>query len=334
MIKKGNKIFWSKSYIAEKNLNLISCSNNEIWSSNRKSKKKKILIGEHDSEVSALLVIHSKKTLISAGWDASIKIYIHKKTITFECVHILTRHSNAVTCLFYDESVNGDEFVSGSFDSTIKIWSISKGLILRSVELNHSCWFDYLHVFSNRREMITADCNGENRIKLWDTQLGSCKKIVYLNRGVFSVLSWNNELIIIGSYMEIYIYNILTFKCKRVFKECHRGEIKCLIKLQNKGYASKSKYGDNKSDALLASAGGIGDFCIKIWNPFGGQCLKTIEARNQITSVCFVESRGQIVFSCIDGAIKLYDLNKKSNETIKVIQKRFHKAEIKFLINF
>ena len=42
VIKRGNKIFWSKRNIAEKNLNIISCSNNEIWSSNRKSKKKKI----------------------------------------------------------------------------------------------------------------------------------------------------------------------------------------------------------------------------------------------------------------------------------------------------
>ena len=333
VIHKGNKVFWTKYDSSKRDLNIITYSNNEIWSSNRKLYKKNILIGKHDNEVSALLIINSKKMLVSAGWDNIIKIWSNIRTIEFKCIKTLNEHSNFVTCLFYDESINDDVFMSGSWDRTVKSWSISKGMLLRSVELNmnHCSWFDYLHVFGNRQEMITADCDGENRIKIWDSQNGSCKKITYFNRGVYGVLSWDNDLIIIGSYMEIYIFHIATCRLIKVFKECHLGEIRCLKKIQKKDYLLTSKHRKNKGSTLLASAGGVGDFRIKIWDIYNGQCLKTIEAHNQITSLCFVESKGQIIFACIDSAIKVWDLNEKSDQQIKIIQKGTQNGLIKWL---
>ena len=50
-----------------------------------------------------------------------------------ECVQVLTGHTGSVLCLQYDENI----IISGSSDSTVRVWSVKTGEMLNT--LIHHC---------------------------------------------------------------------------------------------------------------------------------------------------------------------------------------------------
>lgn len=104
-----------------------------IWN----SEGEKIVVLKGHTDCVRGLVALSDGSLLSCSNDATIRYWNTK----WECVREFHGHSNYIYCIALNKFLGEDIFVTGGEDSTIRMWSLSKGALGNSISVpTQSVW--------------------------------------------------------------------------------------------------------------------------------------------------------------------------------------------------
>lgn len=167
-------------------------------------------------------------------------------------IKIFKGHSNGVTCLQLLDNV----LATGSYDSTIKLWDIETGEVIRTLRGHRmgvrSLWFDDSKLISGSLDQT---------VKIWNWHTGELLSSLHCHTdGVITVHS-DGEFLASGSIdKKVKIFNFVT---KETF---------CL-----KGHSDwvNSVRVDTESRTVFSASD---DFKVKLWDLDTRQCIRTFDS--------------------------------------------------------
>jgi WD40 repeat protein len=249
----------------------------------------------HLDTVWAVAVAPDGKTLISAGFDRTIKLW---NLQTGKLLQTLTGHSDAVRALA--TSPDGKIMASGSGDKTIKIWNLQTGELLRtlpadpSTNTGHSGPVWSVAISPDSKTLASGSYDGT--IKIWDLNTGNLIRTLPDHYdSVWSVaIGPDNKTLASGSYDgTIKIWNLET------------GAVLHTLSTHTDTVRSVAISPDGKT---LAS--GSWDKTIRLWNVQTGNLIRTLPGHSDRVLAVAIDPSGQtLASSSIDRTIKLWNLH-------------------------
>ncbi|KAK3805370.1 MAG: hypothetical protein J3Q66DRAFT_423168 [Benniella sp.] len=106
-------------------------------------------------------------TVLSGG---NINVY---GTSNWDRTWILRGHSQGVTCIAY--SPDGDRIVSGSWDSTVRVWDVATGDCLY-IFIGHTR--EIKSVAYSPQGNVVASRSNDRTVRLWDLEAGGCQSVM------------------------------------------------------------------------------------------------------------------------------------------------------------
>jgi WD40 repeat protein len=191
--------------------------------------------------------------------------------------------------------------ISGSADSTIKLWDVNSGQCLQTLR-GHNTYVHALAILSNGR-LASGDQQGI--IKIWDLNTGNCLQtlsndshwitaLAALPDGRLASSSKDKKNIkgkITGKKTTIDVWDVNSGQCVQTLSG-HSNSIVALVSLPNGRLASGSY-----------------DYSIKIWDPNTGKCLQTLSDNAWIHALTVLPDGRLASGFFMDNPIKLWDLN-------------------------
>jgi WD40 repeat protein len=236
------------------------------------------------------LTFFDGKQQIACCVDNTIQIWDLEKG---ESVKAFQGHTDLVTSLV---KISSDKMASGSWDKSIKIWSIETGDCLRTIATEKKVLS--LEVLSEST-IISAD----NDIHIWNIDDGTCIFTLSEHKGDIRGLKLLSKQVLASCSQDktIKLWNLDECVCLKTFEE-HTDEVNCLQKLENGNLVS-----------------GSCDGTIKVWNTENGKCLETLNGHDKSVLGLDLTSSGDQLISCsADKTIKIWSL--ETNQCIRTLQ--------------
>jgi ribosome assembly protein 4 len=230
----------------------------------------------HDKSVCCLKLLDSNRNHLASGSsDARILIW---DCSTSSRLHTLDGHHDGswVACL---ADLPSGFLVSGGgcFDGRIKVWDITKKKSIHSLK-DFKKKGDWNQIYTLKAlpqsQDLFVSSSSDDVIKIWNSLLGRCVKILYGHTNAVTDLEFNlsNQLLSCSKDGSIRIWEIknvlLSVKCVRVLKGGFEQPEACLRMNKTNG-------------KLLSGSKGA----IRIWNMETGQCEHTIQTEHSITNM-------------------------------------------------
>lgn len=164
---------------------------------------------------------------------------------------ILKGHTNGVMCLQFDDRV----LMTGSYDSTVKIWDLQTGKVIRTLT-GHNQGIRCLHFDDTR--LVTGSL--DNSIRIWNWRTGACINTFNVHsRGVIGVHMADKLLASGSADNTIVVHDFSTFT--RSVLTGHADWVNC-VKI------------DLPSRTLFSASD---DCTVKLWDLDTKACIKTFE---------------------------------------------------------
>jgi F-box and WD-40 domain protein CDC4 len=165
-------------------------------------------------------------------------------------IRILAGHTHSVRAI----SAHGDTLVSGSYDSTVRVWRISTGEQLHV--LHGHAQKVYSVVLDHKRNHCISG-SMDSLVKIWDLNTGTCLHTLEGHSMLVGLLDLRDEkLVSAAADSTLRIWDPETGKCKKTL-EAHTGAITCF---QHDG--RKVISGSEKT--------------VKMWDVETGDCTKDL----------------------------------------------------------
>ncbi|KAG9063807.1 hypothetical protein KI688_003919 [Linnemannia hyalina] len=205
----------------------------------------------------------------------------------------LPGHTEGIYCIQFD----GYKVISGSRDTTIKIWDIRSGECVRTYS-GHTASVLCLQYDDTRIVSGSSDTS----ILVWDLETGQI--LQRLNGHIDSVLSVRFEKDIVVSCSKdrsVKIWKISSGQLLRTLRG-HRAAVNA-VQFSPESAAPSPFRGNPR---LVVSASG--DKTIKVWSFETGECLRTLEGHAR--GIACIQFEGNVVVSgSSDQSIKIWDLS-------------------------
>jgi WD40 repeat protein len=200
-----------------------------------------------------------------------IELFPEEKLRTIKTSVIIGEHENKITSMI---SLPNNYIATTSLDKTIKIWDLSKYILVKTLE-GHT---DQIYCIALLSDGNIASGSYDRTIKIWDSK-NDYKCINTLNGHTHCVkclLVLKNGNLVSGSWDKcIKVWDCKSYICIKTIKH-HTYLVNSLIKLTYGFYAS-----------------GSGDSTIKIWDA-NNECVNIIIEDNQVCTLLLL-SEGNIV---------------------------------------
>ncbi|KAH6640262.1 WD40-repeat-containing domain protein [Chaetomium tenue] len=135
-------------------------------------------------------------------------------------IRILSGHAHSVRAI----SAHGDTLVSGSYDSTVRVWRISTGEQLHV--LHGHVQKVYSVVLDHKRNRCISG-SMDSLVKIWDLNTGTCLYTLEGHSMLVGLLDLrDDQLVSAAADSTLRIWDPETGKCKKVL-EAHTGAITC-----------------------------------------------------------------------------------------------------------
>eukprot|EP00116_Pleurobrachia_bachei_P003071 sb/3463333/ len=186
---------------------------------------------------------------------------------------------HVITCLQF----HGDRIVSGSDDSTLKVWSVEQGECLLTLT-GHTggVWCSQL--------VGDIVCSGstDRTIKVWNIESGECLHTLYGHSSTVRCLAMHETTVVSGSRdATLRVWNVLTGECKHLLIG-HMAAVRC-VQFDGKRVVS-----------------GAYDCQVKVWDPTTETCLYSLTGHtNRVYSLQF-DGR-YVVSGSLDTTIRVWD---------------------------
>ncbi|MGF1960466.1 MAG: hypothetical protein RMX99_013295 [Aulosira sp. DedVER01a] len=243
----------------------------------------------HTSIVSSVSFSPDGKTIASASWDKTIKLW----SVDGKLLKTLTGHSDSVSSVSF--SPDGKTITSASYDKTVKLWSLD-GKLLKTFK-GHSGIVSSVSFSPDGKTIASASY--DNTIKLWSVNGKLLKTLTGHSETVFSVsFSLDGKTITSASWDNTIKLWSLDGKLLKTFTG-HSDSV-----------SSVSFSPDSKT---IASASW--DNTIKLWS-LNGKQLKTLIGHNDgVFSVSFSPDGKTIASASRDKTVKLWSVDGKLLKT-------------------
>ena len=221
-------------------------------------------------------------------------------------VNTLEGHSNLVNSVAY--SPNGQQLASASEDSTIKIWNVSSGKLLKTLT-GHSDGVNSVAYSPNGQQLASA--SNDKTIKIWNVSSGKLlKTLTGHSSEVYSVAYSPNgqQLASASADNTIKIWDVSSGK---------------LLKSLTGHSIQVYSVAYSRDGQQLASVSG--DKTIKIWDVSSSQPLKSLPAERYaktghsslVNSVAYSRDGQQLASASLDKTIKIWDVS--SGQLLKTL---------------
>ena len=210
---------------------LVSCSDD-----------KSIIIGDytinnaHDNKVLTVIALPNNR-IASSSLDKTIKIWKSNLPYCDTPFEVLKEHTNCVYSLLYIKE--RDVMVSGSADSTLRLWDISTYQCISTIKQVECRWLNGLYQIDNERVIVGGT------IGFTIVNINSCVREKFVRNELKQVFAFvklrDNETILFGSTKGTFcFYNLKTGALKRTYTE-HTESINDLLSIDDKTFATCSK---------------------------------------------------------------------------------------------
>ncbi|EMD31449.1 hypothetical protein CERSUDRAFT_127336 [Gelatoporia subvermispora B] len=290
--------------------------------------------------LSALPSAHTSSRIADAFWPGFINVPVIM-TMGISRRRIILQHiDNASPVMAVTSSPDGACIVSGSYDNTIRIWSVTTGRAMLKPLEGHSGWVKSVASSPDGTRIVSG--SADNTIRIWDASTGQAllEPLKGHTYGVtYVVFSPDGTLIVSGSGDKtIRIWDANTGQALLKPLEGHTCGV-CSIAFSPDGsrivsgsYDKTIRIWDaNTGQALLEPlkghtshvnsvafspdgtriVSGSYDKTIRVWDAHTGHALlKPLEAHtNDVTSVAFSPDGSHIVSGSRDKTIRIWDMS-------------------------
>ncbi|KAG4091430.1 WD40 repeat-like protein [Neocallimastix lanati (nom. inval.)] len=176
--------------------------------------RKAVSCCEHKDIVSCIITCEGR--FYSAGYDRKIVIYDtpHHGKIKLKVVHVINNaHDAAISCMIYGKNSDNSWIITGSFDRTVKLWSLDGNILQNFNGFNNTitsvCYVpptQTLWLTANSTAPIIWDPKGGINVSDFVTTslpssfAGHFKKLFYVPEGNHIFGTTNNRSIVIWKY--------------------------------------------------------------------------------------------------------------------------------------
>lgn len=284
---------------------------------------------KHEDIVCSVVFTPDGQTLISGSSDRTVRLW---DVQTGECLKILQGHADSVWSVALamersavsfgvseakpkalastkeigmpQENYSSDHplLASGSADRTIKLWDISIGQVVRTLQ-GHSYGVSTVVFSADGQTLISKDVG--QTIKLWNTQTGQCLRTFKgYSSGVWSIAFSPDGQTVIGSGEDqmVKLWNVRTGQCLKVLKG-------------HKNWVTSVAF--SPDGQTVASCGA--DRLVKLWDVHTGQCLRIFAGHTCGVLRVIYSPDGNTLASCgEDQVIRFWDI--KTGECVRVLR--------------
>ncbi|KAK3807633.1 MAG: hypothetical protein J3Q66DRAFT_374382 [Benniella sp.] len=285
---------------------------------------------EAEEEVTSCAYSPDGKSFCVGVSRIGISVYVYSTT-NREVIQTFTGHARGVLSVMY--SPNGDMIVSGSRDSTVRLWDVETGDTLH-ILIGHSGTVSSV-AYSPRGNMI-ASAGYDKTVRIWDMDTEECRYTLSGHEGVVASVAFSPDcnFIASGSHDKtIRLWDATTGVCSHVMKRPQSGLVYSIafsprgdmisaanrsdivlwdlktgnsrLHLTGHSHSVKSVAYSPRGD-LIASAGADGT--IRVWDIEAGVCCHIMTGHSEtITGVAFSPDANQLVSSSSDETVRLWD---------------------------
>ncbi|XP_035459427.1 F-box/WD repeat-containing protein 7 isoform X3 [Spodoptera frugiperda] len=187
---------------------------------------------------------------------------------------------HVITCLqFY-----GNRILSGSDDTTLKVWSAVTGKCLRTL-VGHSggVWS------SQMVNDLVISGSTDRTLRIWNAKTGHCLKVLAGHTSTVRCMHLHQNRVVSGSRdATLRLWSVPEGRCLRVLIG-HLAAVRCV-----------------QYDGKLIVSGAY-DYFVKVWNPDTGDCLHTLAGHtNRVYSLQF--DGVHVVSGSLDTSIRVWDV--------------------------
>ncbi|KAG7313413.1 hypothetical protein JYU34_000534 [Plutella xylostella] len=187
---------------------------------------------------------------------------------------------HVITCLqFY-----GNRILSGSDDTTLKVWSAITGKCLRTL-VGHSggVWS------SQMVGDLVISGSTDRTLRVWNAKTGQCLKVLAGHTSTVRCMHLFQNRVVSGSRdATLRVWSIPDGRCLRVLVG-HLAAVRCV-----------------QYDGKVVVSGAY-DYFVKVWNPETGECLHTLAGHtNRVYSLQF--DGVHVVSGSLDTSIRVWDV--------------------------
>ena len=194
--------------------------------------------------------------LASSSIDKTIRLW----SMTGRCVRVLNGHSSGVSCLVLTPC--NSLIVSGSWDRTLKVWSLDTGVCLRTLR-GHRNGVLSLVLLSNK-EIASGSANTDRTIKIWDFARGECLRTLKGHWHAINCLS-------LMKHINCLVSSASSLNSWTKVWDLTRGE--CVRELRGPWYVRCMVLVPRTNVAVVSS----GEKSVKVWDLKRDKCLCEFE---------------------------------------------------------
>jgi len=246
----------------------------------------------------------------SASEDTTVNVW---NTMTWTSIQKYTNHTSWVYSL---DQIDSDTMVSGSADSTTRIWRISTGETLKIINVNVQVYV--VRVFSiEYKQIVCGTFSTSNNLQIYNYETGQMIRTLNGHSNyVYSIEMLSEQFMASGGVDQIVIiWDLSSYSIKYTLTG-HTNQVRCIKRLSSNLIASGDNSGkiiiwnwstgeqifnltghttileynslDLYDDQTLIS--GSWDGTVKFWNITNGTLIQSIDVDIQINALAMLKS--------------------------------------------
>ena len=172
-----------------------------------------------------------------------------------ECLQTLVGHTNGIWSVVF--SPDGQSLISGSSDTTVRIWDWVTGKCRRVLQGHQEIIWS---VATNQDGSLVASGSDDHTVRIWDSYTGQCLRTLQgFKSRVWSVaFNLRSPLLASGNDEAVKLWSVTTGQCLKTFKGCPQLNWSVIFM---------------PNSSQLASSGQ--DQLVRIWDWQAGTCIQT-----------------------------------------------------------
>ncbi|KAI9310777.1 hypothetical protein BDR26DRAFT_946291 [Obelidium mucronatum] len=198
-------------------------------------------------------------------------------------------------------SFDGQTVVSGSSDKTVKLWSVETGECIKTL-VSHSATVTSVAISFDGQTVVSG--SSDKTVKLWSVETGECiKTLVSHSATVTSVaISFDGQTVVSGSSDKtVKLWSVETGECIKTLVSNSAPVTSVAISFDGQTVVSGSR-----------------DKTVKLWSVETGECIKTLVSHSETVTSVAISFDGQTVVSgSSDKTVKLWSV--ETGECIKTL---------------
>ena len=169
-------------------------------------------------------------TLVTGSYDHTVRVW---RISTGECRRCLKGHTNRVYSVVYD--AERDRCISGSQDGCVKIWDLTKGTNLFTLEGILPCTRKLIRGHTDLVGLVdlshgyVVSASADSTLRIWDPDTGECRHTLDGHADCITSFQHNGNMVLSGSKRTLTMWDVRTGKVVRDLLQDLSGvcQIKC-----------------------------------------------------------------------------------------------------------